>query len=219
MITKLDKRRRSVSRSRDSISEERDDEEERQRRYPSHLPRNDVDEFRRRVEDIFSDVDLEFDYLNRRVNDFFVRVQSMIRNLTSFPFSERLSPNAALPETVSPPRRNQFNLVNFNSEVFRRFILSREEPLVETAIDELRGELRILVIMPGVRKEDIELELTESTVTARSLAPQDTNGRSVTIPLPVPVKMRAIKASYANGVLEVKLKLKAPKRYYKVKIK
>jgi HSP20 family molecular chaperone IbpA len=219
VIIKLDKRKRLV-RNRDSVSEERDEEDqERQHRYSSSpLPRND-DELRRRVEDLFSDVDLEIDYLNLRLNDFFFRVQSIIKNLTSFPFSERALPNAAPPETVSHPRRSNFDLVNFNSEVFRRFILSREEPLVETAIDEVRGELRILVIMPGVRKEDIELELTESTVTARSLAPQDTNGRRVTVPLPVPVKMRSIETSYANGVLEVKLKLKAPKKYYKVRIK
>jgi HSP20 family molecular chaperone IbpA len=201
------------------------DEEGQAKQHPYHpspppLPRNDDDEIRRRVEDLFSDVDMEFVYRNRGLNDFFFRVQSMIRNLTFFPFSERPLRNSALPETLSSsPRRSQFDLVNFNSEVFRRFILSREEPLVETAIDEVRGELRILVIMPGVRKEDIELELTESTVTARSLGEQDTNGRIVTVPLPVPVKMKSIKTSYANGVLEVKLKLKAHKKYYKVKIK
>jgi HSP20 family molecular chaperone IbpA len=214
----LGKRKRSAWRSRDPVSDETEKEHEQQRSQPSALTQND--ELRRRIEDVFSDIDLEFDYLDSRLNDLFFKVQSMIRNIASF---RRFFPNA-LSETISPhlTRRNnnsQFDLVNFNSEVFRRFLLSREEPLVETAIDESRGELRILVIMPGVRKEDIELELTENTVTARSLAPQDSNRRSVTVPLPVPVKMRSIDTSYANGVLEVRLKLKAPKRYYRVRIK
>lgn len=209
-------KRKKLVRNRDSVSDE--EEERRQHSSSSTLPQND--ELRRRIEDVFSDIDLEFDYLDCRLYDLFIKVQSMIRNITSF---HRVFPNA-LPETISPPparrdNNSQFDLVNFNSEVFRRFLLSREEPLVETAIDEPRGELRILVIMAGVRKEDIELELTESTVTARSLTPGGTNGRSVTVPLPVPVKMRSIETSYANGVLEVRLKLKTPKRYYKVKIK
>jgi HSP20 family molecular chaperone IbpA len=174
------------------------------------------DELRRRMEDLFSDIDEEFGYISSRLNDLFFRFQSLIRNLTAFGLIERYLPNA-LPERIASPRRNHFDLVNFNSEVLRRFMLSREEPLVETAIDERRGELRILVIMPGVRKEDIELELTDNMVTARSLAGGDK--RSITVPLPVPVKMRSIETSYANGVLEVRLKLKNPKRYYKVKIK
>lgn len=209
----MNKKKKAPIKRRDSVSEETDDEGQEEQQLPQN------DEIRRRVEDIFSDIDYEFEYLNGRLNDLFFKVQSIVRNLTSFAFFDRSLPNA-LPETISPAskkKNNQFGLVSFNSEVFRRFVLSREEPLVETAIDDRRGELRIIVIMPRVKKEDIELELTDNMVTARSLAKGD--NRSISTALPVPVKMRSIETSYANGVLEVILKLKAPKRYYKVKIK
>jgi HSP20 family molecular chaperone IbpA len=175
------------------------------------------EKYRERSEHFFHGIDAEFDYISNRLNDLFSRVHSMIRNLSVFGLERALSSPPMLPEKL-PPRKNVSDLVSFDSEVLRRFMLSREEPLVETTIDESRGELRILVLMPGVRKEDIELELTESMVTARSLAKGD-NSRGLSVPLPVPVKMRSIETSYANGVLEVRLKLKSPKRYYKVKIR
>ncbi|MDH2901017.1 MAG: hypothetical protein PXY39_08595 [archaeon] len=173
---------------------------------------------RDRVDDLFEDIDVELDRVSERLNDLFSRVQSMIRNLTMFGFDRsNTSSPAMLPERILP-RENRFDLVSFNSEVFRRFMLTREEPLVETAIDEMRGELRIIVIMPGIRKEDIELELTENMVTARSISSGD-NNRSITVPLPVPVKIRSIETTYANGVLEMRLKVRSRKKYYKVKIK
>jgi HSP20 family molecular chaperone IbpA len=180
--------------------------------------------------DFFGSVDNEFNYISSRLNELFSRVHSVFRSLTGMGDPERSLPDRShssssfseypappmLPEKI--PERNHFDLVNFNSEVLRRFMFWRNDPLVETAIDERRGELRILVLMPGVKKEDIELELTENTVIVRSLAGED-GDRNITVPLPVPVKMRSIETSYANGVLQVKLKLKSSKRYYKVKIK
>jgi HSP20 family molecular chaperone IbpA len=197
--------KKRIRRKRDSkIEEEKEIDESQRGKYGD------------RMDDVFRGIDTEFDHVSNRLNELFAKVHSMIRSLTMLGFERALSP-PMLSEKI-PPRQGCFDLVSFDSEVLRRFMLSREEPLVETTIDETRGELRILVIMPGVRKEDIELELTESMVTARSLAKGDAN-RSVTVPLPVPVKMRSIETSYTNGVLEVKLKLKSPKRYYKVKIR
>jgi HSP20 family molecular chaperone IbpA len=208
--------RKLPSQRRDSFSSKERKEKEEDKKLEQQSPLQQSDEARRRVEHLFTDICAESDLLRVRLNDLFFRVQTMIRNLTwSFPF-DRTIPDGLSP-IFSRKNPNQFDIVDFNSEVFRRFILSREEPLVETVIDDWRGELRILAIMPGVRKEDIELEIMNNRVTARSLAVGDK--RSISATLPAPVKLKSIETSYANGVLEAKLKLKSPKKYYKVKIK
>src|ERR687893_1550586 len=58
------------------------------------------------------------------------------------------------------------------------------EPLVDNAVDEKENTLTITAEMPGVTKQDIKVNVGEEDTSA--------------------------KASYANGILELKIKLKAP---------
>ncbi len=72
--------------------------------------------------------------------------------------------------------------------------------------------LRIVVELPGVSKEDIDLQTTEKSITVSV----DTEGRKYhkTLRLPAEVDADSARAEYNNGILEVLLKTvePAPKR-------
>jgi HSP20 family protein len=79
-------------------------------------------------------------------------------------------------------------------------------PINEQVLDEKNGTLRLLLEMPGVEKDDINVETTEETavVTAQS------EGRSyrAEMELKSPVKPDSAKAEYKNGMLEISFSLK-----------
>ena len=100
--------------------------------------------------------------------------------------------------------------------------VEREEGLVGTpAIDLVdKGEnLLLRSEMPGVKKEDIKISVTEDDITISGkvekvkeekeedyyYAERAYNSWQRTIPLPVKIKADAAKAKYENGILEVTL--------------
>ena len=80
------------------------------------------------------------------------------------------------------------------------------EPFASSIIDEKNKELCITAEMPGIRKEDIELNAAENRLVIKA----DSNGRKYfkTIAVPAPIDPDSARAKYNNGVLEVTLKLK-----------
>lgn len=80
------------------------------------------------------------------------------------------------------------------------------EPYTSSIIDEKNNELNITAEMPGIRKEDIELNTTEHEVAIKA----DSEGRKYykSVNTPCPVDPDSAKAKYNNGVLEVTFKLK-----------
>lgn len=77
-------------------------------------------------------------------------------------------------------------------------------PTVETISDRKRGILRVIVEMPGLRKEDIDVQVRDRSLTIRAKDdPHDYN-------LSVPLKQAFCsieRTSYNNGVLEVVLEV------------
>ncbi|CAG0972583.1 MAG: Hsp20/alpha crystallin family protein [Candidatus Methanoperedens sp.] len=84
------------------------------------------------------------------------------------------------------------------------------EPFTSVLINEKNNELNITAEMPGIAKEDIELNATEKEVIIKA----DSNGRKYYkfIKTQVPVDPDSAAAKYNNGVLEVTFKFKDEKK-------
>lgn len=82
------------------------------------------------------------------------------------------------------------------------------EPLVDSVVDEKENVLKITAEMPGVEKDCIKVKVGEDFVELR--AERGDRKYYTEIPLTVKVDEGGAKASYVNGILELKLKLKEP---------
>lgn len=88
------------------------------------------------------------------------------------------------------------------------------------------GDLVVKAELPGVKKEDIQVELDEGVLTIRGSRKEEKEIKEDQyyrmerasgtffrqIPLPGPVKADQIKANYKDGVLEVRLPKPAPEQ-------
>jgi HSP20 family protein len=82
------------------------------------------------------------------------------------------------------------------------------EPLADTVLDEKENTLTITAEMPGVTKQDIKVNLGEEYVSIH--AEKGKQKYHADIPVNVPLGDTSAKAIYANGILELKIKLKGP---------
>ncbi|AAB89949.1 archaeal heat shock protein Hsp20 [Archaeoglobus fulgidus] len=85
--------------------------------------------------------------------------------------------------------------------------IEERRPLVD--VIETDNEIQVIAEMPGVNKDDIELNATETTLEIR--AEGENRKYYETVELPAEVDPDSAKARYNNGVLEVILKKKTPK--------
>ncbi len=85
-----------------------------------------------------------------------------------------------------------------------RKVRKTREPLVE--VNEEQDQIIIIAEMPGVSKEDIELNATNNSITIST--EKIVSGRSYfkEIDLPAAIDSDYAKARYTNGILEVRLK-------------
>ena len=79
-------------------------------------------------------------------------------------------------------------------------------PLTEQVVDEKNGSLRIVVDLPGVNKENIEISATERGVSVK--AEQDARRYRAEIPLRAEVDPDTGNAECKNGVLEITFSLR-----------
>jgi HSP20 family protein len=79
------------------------------------------------------------------------------------------------------------------------------EPYTSSISDEKKNELYITAEMPGIGKEDIEINATENEVIIKAQGAGRKYYKSVQTPA---IDPDSSKAKYNNGVLEVILKLK-----------
>lgn len=84
------------------------------------------------------------------------------------------------------------------------------EPLVDTLLSEKENTLTITAEMPGVTKQDIRVKVSEEYVSIH--AEKGEKKYHSDIPVSVKLDEKSAKATYANGILELKIKLQeAPK--------
>ena len=91
-------------------------------------------------------------------------------------------------------------------------------PINEQVVDLKEGLLRIILEMPGVEKQDIKVDATEST--AEVTAEREEKRYRAQLTLKAPVEPDSGKAEYKNGMLEIlfSLKDKANKGFKRVNV-
>ncbi|HJU13468.1 MAG TPA: archaeal heat shock protein Hsp20 [Candidatus Nitrosotalea sp.] len=84
------------------------------------------------------------------------------------------------------------------------------EPFVDVLLDEKEKVLKVVAEMPGVEKKDIKIEVLGRTILLD--AEHGEKKYHTKIPIKQKVDENSIKATYANGVLEIRFKLKEEER-------
>lgn len=79
-------------------------------------------------------------------------------------------------------------------------------PISEQVLDEKGGQVRLLLEMPGVEKEDIAVDATEDSATVT--AEKGERRYKSEISLKAPVRPESGKAEYRNGMLDISFSLK-----------
>ncbi|MDW0152528.1 MAG: Hsp20/alpha crystallin family protein [Nitrososphaeraceae archaeon] len=82
------------------------------------------------------------------------------------------------------------------------------QPLVDTSVNEKENTLVITAEMPGITKEDVKVTMEEGLVSIHA----EKGNKKYHTELPVDNELDAdsTKASYINGVLELKIQFKKP---------
>jgi len=114
--------------------------------------------------------------------------------------------------TVGPdgkPEVREFGNVKPRMELGKRRLdfTGEREPLVDVV--ETDGEIKVIVELPGVAKDDIRLQGTEDSLAVSVDTPQRKYHKVIN--LPVLVDHRQARSSYKNGVLETILPKKEEK--------
>jgi HSP20 family protein len=80
------------------------------------------------------------------------------------------------------------------------------EPLVDTRFNEKENTLVITAEMPGITKEDVKVSMEEGTVTIH--AEKGNKKYHTELPVEKELDTDSTKASYINGILELKIQFK-----------
>lgn len=81
------------------------------------------------------------------------------------------------------------------------------EPLVDIAVDEKESSVTIIAEMPGVTRQDIKVSVTEDQVSIH--AEKGDKKYHADIPVSIALDDKSSRATYANGILELRIKAKS----------
>ena len=169
-----------------------DDREKRARRNPfGFFGRND--EF----DDIFRDIE-------DRINEMFSNVDpNNVKPGSSFVhgYNIHYGPDGK-------PRIEQFGNQPSKNQDGELTISDEREPLTDIIEDE--NEVFITTEIPGIEREDIDLNVTEENVEINVGNPKKKYHKIIN--LPCDVISKTTKASYKNGILDIVIKRKEKKR-------
>lgn len=137
------------------------------------------------------------------------------------------------------PWREFFSIRDEIDRLFDRFLATPATATAEftwsPSIDvyETDSELVVKAELPGMSSKDVDITLTDDSLTIKGEKKQSEEVKSDnyyrresvygafqrTIPLPVPVKQNKVKATFKDGVLEIRLpKEKVESRGIKIKV-
>lgn len=181
------------------------------------MPGND-DRRRRRFFDLFDEMDEVLRELENEVN----------RNLEELEkeFEEIIGSGKVRSEKEEPyfygvriyvgpdgvPRVERFGNIK---KAGKQYVFNEEtEPMVD--VMEHGNEVWVVADLPGVDKDKISVDATERTVTITAEGERRRYRKKVE--LPAPVDPNSAKATYRNGVLEIKFNKKGSESGVKVKV-
>jgi len=152
-------------------------------------------DWRRTDKGFFNEFEKEMEQINDLMNHM---VQSIGKEPQVYGFSMQVGPDGI-------PHIERFgNVVPVGKDSDVR------EPFTSSMIDEKNSEFNITAEMPGINKEDIELNATENEVVIKANSAARKYYKF--IPATSPIDPESASAKYNNGVLEVTLKLKELKK-------
>ncbi len=149
----------------------------------------------------------------------FEELQRMAEEAFSAPFEEMGKPFVhGFSIRIGPdgkPRIQEFGNRPSRSPSGEPMISEEREPL--TDLIEGEEEVSVTVEIPGVEKEDIDLEVMENSLEITVDTPQRKYHKL--LELPCEVKPKTTKATYKNGILDVEIKRKEKKKKEKKGLK
>ncbi len=151
---------------------------------------------------IFEELDREFSDAEQMLNRMFRTVRQPNADIETFPYYYGYQ------ITVGPdgrPRIREFGNAKPSSGGLMQQSTVRE-PLVDTSYDEKDNSTTITAEMPGITKQDIKLEVADGSVTIH--AEKGDKKYHTEIPVEDELDSDSAKATYTNGILELKIKSK-----------
>lgn len=158
----------------------------------------DEDDWRRKpFGDIFgfTDFEQEFERMKKLADEMLKK--GMSRNMDSDPFVYGFSVK------TGPDGKPKIQEFGNAKDYFKHGDKERTEWTPLTNVQETDGQVMVTVDLPGVNKEDIDLEVRERSMV---IDVQGERRYKTEVDLPSSVDPREADASYNNGILEVKLK-------------
>lgn len=152
-------------------------------------------DWRKTEKGFFTEFENEIEQMNDLVNRM---MQSMGKEPQVYGFSIQVGPDGI-------PNVERFgNVIPVGKDRDVR------EPFTSSLVNEKKNELNITAEMPGINKEDIELNATEKEIIIKA----DSNARKYYkfIKTPDSVDPDSAVAKYNNGVLEITFKFKDMKK-------
>jgi len=152
---------------------------------------------------IFEEMDQEFREAEDMVNRLFrTALEANPSEIDRFPYYYGCQITAG-PDGI--PRIREFGNVRPSARGYTEQETVRE-PLVDSILDEKDNMLKIITEMPGVLKDNIKLNVTEDYVTIH--AEKGDKKFHTVVPLNVKLDEKSAKATYTNGILELRIKVK-----------
>lgn len=155
---------------------------------------------------IFEELDKEFSDAEQMLSRMFRTVREPNANFDTFPYYYGYQ------ITVGPdgkPRIREFgNAIPASSGLMQQ--TNVRQPLVDTSYEEKDNSLTITAEMPGITKQDIKLEVADGLITIH--AEKGDKKYHTEIPVQDELDQDSAKATYTNGILELKIKSKRSPR-------
>ena len=172
------------------------------------------------IDDIFGNLDSEFRKMRKQMDDLMRdavegnSTDNSSKKPLVFGFSVTTGPDG-IPKFEDFSNNAVEPFSSSRNETKEATIDTSREPL--TDVNETDSDIAITVELPGVAKEDIDINVTETRVEVKV----DTEARNYfkAIDLSCEVQTKSSKATYTNGILDLVLKKKISEKAKGTKVK